>query len=345
MSIIHFFILIISGLFVFYINYRFRKNISKKINLIDSPNRKIKIHKIETPLNGCFSIYFTFAIIVLNQIYLYQNQYLVTIFILASIFFILGLIDDVKNINPYLKLFIITFLLIFFLKSNNELLINTIYFQSFDKKIIFTHSGLFLTILCILLLINSLNLLDGINGLANLTVFIYLFYLNFFINDNLALVIIPLCILLLLNFFLIYRGKYFLGNSGTLFLGIIVSLITIKLYNNSILKNITAVEEIFILFAIPGFDMFRLFIERIVNKKNPFLGDLNHLHHYLFFNYKLSKSLLIYFSIICLPLVVINLKILNNFYIIIGQLISYVLLIYFLKNRLLLKKIDKEINL
>lgn len=339
-----YFILIISSIFVFYINYRFRKNISKKINLTDSPKKKIKIHKIETPLNGCFAIYFAFTIIALYLIYLYQDQYLIIIFILGSIFFIIGLIDDIININPYLKLFIITFFLIFFLKSNNELIISTIYFQSFDKKIIFTQSGLFLTILCILLFINSLNLLDGINGLANLTVFLYLFYLNFFINKDLALVIIPLCILLLLNFFLIYRGKYFLGNSGSLFLGIIVSLITIKLYNNSILKNINAVEEIFILFAIPGFDMFRLFIERIINKKNPLLGDLKHLHHYLFFNYKLTKSLLIYFSIICLPLVALNLKILNNFYIIIMQMISYIFLIYFLKNQLLLKKLNKAIN-
>ena len=334
-----YFILIIVSIFVFYINYRFRKNISKKLNLIDSAKKKIKIHKIETPLNGCFGIYFAFTIIVLYLTYLYLDQYLLIIFILGSIFFIIGLIDDITNINPYIKLFVITFFLIFFLKTNNELIINTIYFQSFNKKIIFIQSGLFLTVLCILLFINSLNLLDGINGLANLTVLLYLTYLNFFISEDLALVIIPLCILLLLNFFLIYKGKYFLGNSGSLFLGIVVSLISIKLYNNSILKNITAVEEIFILFAIPGFDMFRLFIERIINKKNPLLGDLKHLHHYLFFNYKLTKSLFIYFSIICLPLILLNLKIFNNFYIIILQLISYIFLIYFLKNQLLLKKI------
>ena len=338
MSTTYFFI-IISGIFIFLINYKFRKRISKKLKLFDSPKKKIKIHKIETPLNGCFAIYFIFAIISFYLKYLYNDQDLIIIFILGSIFFIIGLIDDIKNINPYLRLFFITFFLLYFLKSNNELIINSIYFQSFDKKIIFPQSGLFLTVLCILLFINSLNLLDGINGLANLTVFLYLSYLNFFISPDLALIIFPLCILLFLNFFLIYKGKYFIGNSGTLFLGVIISLITIKLYNNSILKNITAVEEIFILFAIPGFDMFRLFIERIINKKNPLLGDLKHLHHYLFFNYKLTKSLAIYFSIICLPLILLNLKIFNNFYIIILQLISYIFLIYFLKNQLLLKKI------
>ena len=40
-------------------------------------------------------------------------------------------------------------------------------------------------------------------------------------------------------------------------------------------------EEIFLLMMIPGIDMFRLFVERIARKKNPFKGDRNHLHHIL----------------------------------------------------------------
>jgi UDP-GlcNAc:undecaprenyl-phosphate GlcNAc-1-phosphate transferase len=339
---ISYFILITISIFALIINYKFRKTISIKLKLFDSPKKKISIHRKKTPLNGCLAIYFSFAVISLYLTHLYKNQYLMIILILGSIFFIIGLIDDRKNINPYLKLFLIIFFLIYFLKSNNEFLINNLYFKSFNKKIEFTEGALFLTILCILLFINSLNLLDGINGLANLAALLYLVYLNFFIGQDLILINIPLCILLLLNFYPIYKGKYFIGNNGSLFLGIILSLITIKIYNESSLTNIIAVEEIFILFAIPGYDMFRLFIERIINNKNPFFGDLQHLHHYLLFNYKLTKSLLIYIFIICLPLILINLKIFNYLYIIIFQLIIYVFIIYFLKKRLALKNYTKN---
>jgi UDP-GlcNAc:undecaprenyl-phosphate/decaprenyl-phosphate GlcNAc-1-phosphate transferase len=68
-----------------------------------------------------------------------------------------------------------------------------------------------------------------------------------------------------------------MGDSGTLFLGCVISVINKKLS----IANSLKVDEIFLLMFLPGLDMFRLFVQRIYNKKNPFLGDREHLHHYL----------------------------------------------------------------
>ena len=54
--------------------------------------------------------------------------------------------------------------------------------------------------------------------------------------------------------------------------------------------------------AIPGYDMFRLFLMRIFNAKNPFIGDLNHIHHIIKFSSTESIALLITLSLICIPL-------------------------------------------
>ena len=62
------------------------------------------------------------------------------------------------------------------------------------------------------------------------------------------------------------------------------------------------VEEIFLLFLIPGLDLVRLFSVRISNGKSPFLGDLNHLHHLLVDKFGYLKSLVIYLSLVNIPI-------------------------------------------
>jgi UDP-GlcNAc:undecaprenyl-phosphate GlcNAc-1-phosphate transferase len=93
------------------------------------------------------------------------------------------------------------------------------------------------------------------------------------------------------------KNKIFMGDSGTLFLGCIISLIIIANYNK---LNFIKADEIFLIMLVPGIDMFRLFLQRIICKKNPFLGDREHLHHYLlgFFGYRWAIILILSISIL-----------------------------------------------
>ena len=70
-----------------------------------------------------------------------------------------------------------------------------------------------------------------------------------------------------------------MGDLGV-FLTLLFSFQLINSYHSP-QNSINSVEEIFILLMLPGIDMFRLFIERLINKQNPFKPDRNHFHHLL----------------------------------------------------------------
>jgi UDP-GlcNAc:undecaprenyl-phosphate GlcNAc-1-phosphate transferase len=83
----------------------------------------------------------------------------------------------------------------------------------------------------------------------------------------------------------------FLGNSGSLLLSYIIGFFFIKSYN---VNSTFYVDEIFLIMMIPGIELLRLAILRILNKKHPFKADRNHIHHIIINN----KTLLFTFLII-----------------------------------------------
>ena len=98
-----------------------------------------------------------------------------------------------------------------------------------------------------------------------------------------------------------FKNLLFLGDSGIYLLSGILSISLIYEYN--IQKSIIYVDEIFFLLLLPGFDLIRLTIIRLINNKNVFLGDRNHIHHLLIKRYSLFFSNLILFSLSIFPII------------------------------------------
>ena len=115
---------------------------------------------------------------------------------------------------------------------------------------------------------------DGINmQTATYSIIVFIVFLSKGIYINLSIILIfVLIIFLVFNF----QNKIFLGDSGTHILAFIISYVIIKSHN---IEQSFSPEEIFIILSIPGLDMFRLFLWRIINGKNPFKSDRNHIHH------------------------------------------------------------------
>lgn len=326
-----FFLIIYSATAFIFLTYY--KIISKKLKIIDEPGIK-KIHKKPTPLIGGVIIFF-----LLIELFIYQysnylkNLDIKILIIISLICFFIGLLDDRINIKSYLKFFIISFAIFFLLNFSETLILKKLYFKSFESILDLNRSAIYLTILCILLLVNAYNLSDGINSLAIIIAIhwvVAIFYFIFGIKIN--YIIVPLLTLFILGVF-IYRGKFFLGDSGSLLISSLIGLLTIYFYNLSIKNNNTIIpaENFFLVFIIPGLDMFRLFIERIFNKKDPFSGDKKHLHHLLIRKYKLRKTLLIYILILCLPFYLDYFFNNITLYIILLVTLAYFYLIFFLK--------------
>ena len=148
-----------------------------------------------------------------------------------------------------------------------------------------------------------------------------IYYLN--IKDFIYLIIfLNLSLIIIHNL----KGQHFLGDAGSLMLASFIALLTIYLnnLNINIPNDKTSAESLTIIFLIPILDMLRLFFQRILNKKNPYKADNNHLHHYLIKKFSLNTSLIIYFLFMNLPIIFSIYSSINKF-----KIISIVILIYF----------------
>lgn len=314
------FLLFLWLILLIFINYKYRNKIGGILNLIDKPDKIRKKHKFQVPLIGAFPL----LIIFVSYLIIFEpsNIILKKILFLSSIFFFVGVLDDLYEISYVKKTIISIIILILFLNFNNELLISKAVFETFDLNInlIKSHSLIF-TIICLLILINAFNFTDGINGISSIIAFFWLMGLMFLINNTNNYLLL-FSIFILINAVPIFLGKYFLGDNGTLFLGTFIGLETIRIFNFQS-ENIYY-EQIFIIFMMPGLDMIRLVFFRLMRNKNPFLPDRNHLHHLLIDRYSLLKSLLIYSGLIIIPIVLDKIFFVKSIYIIIFGIILYI---------------------
>ena len=332
------FVLTIFSLSIIYLINKFKETIAKKNKLLDKPDKIRKFHKKQTPLLGGIMIFSSFLLINLNIIFFQSfNNNLFTIFICCSCCFVLGLIDDVKKVSYKYKFFILIIIFYIFVSANPILQINKIYFLTLNKEFYLNYLSIPITILCLLLLTNAINLIDGIDGLCIIISIIFLTWLmNTFKNTEPLYIVITISLIYIL--YLNLKKNIFLGDSGSLFLGCLIGLNIIFNYNMEILKVNYPVENIFITLMLPGLDMLRVFVIRIMNKKNPFSPDRMHLHHLLLNqNIQLSKILIIFFILITTP-IAIN-QFLNNSQI---TIISTYIFLYSIFILCLKKKIFKS---
>lgn len=274
---------------VFFIN---SKNIANIFDLYDFPNER-KIHKEPIPLIGGLILLLVLTVFYILIIFLSDFDVINSHTLIISIYIItiFGILDDKKDIRANIKLlfFIFFFLIHFFL--NDYLVINNLKFSSFNYDFNLGIFSIIFTTLCSLLLINAINMSDGINGLSasiQIIIFLFLIYFNF---NNISLtnstsnfsdyfIIFSSFYILILIIFLIFNmyEKVFLGDGGTFLISFI--LINSLLFNYKNLQFFYP-ENILMLLWIPGLDMLRVFIIRILSKKNPFNPDRNHFHHIL----------------------------------------------------------------
>lgn len=298
--------------FFFYI-----KKIKNFVNIFDKPDNKLKKHKSKTPLLGGIIIITNLCLLVLLSLF-FDYQYIdykislrsyFSIFFFLLSFFILGTIDDKYELKPEKKFFLSILFTIFSLLLNDSLIISNIRFSFYEHTIFLNNFSLFFTIFCIIILINSLNFYDGVNGQSAIFFIIIFSYLSY----RSPIFIIYLFIIFVLIFILILnlRNKLFMGDSGIYTLGSI--LIISIIYEHNVFKTIKYADEIFFLLILPGYDLLRVSVSRILKGKNAFYGDRNHIHHLLTSKFSLIKTNISLISLILFPIFLFSLVGLNFF--------------------------------
>ena len=302
--------------------------IDKIFNIYDVPDKIRKFHKSVVPITGGIFIFINISLYFIVQVFLFQKTLffeeidLIFIYLLfTSLFFLLGFIDDKLDINSNFKFFLTSIFIICILFLDPTVIITKVKFSfiSFDLNIF----SIPWTIVCFLLFINAFNMFDGFN-LQSATYSAFLLIVLAFQSQGdylIFLILIPIIFFGFLN----YSNKSFMGDGGTYLISFIIACLFIKLYNQ---ENIKFVDEIVCLMIIPGIDLMRLFVQRIIlYRRSPFSADRHHLHHYFLNNFSKNKSLLYLNFLIILPYLV------GKFFLgfmpaIVLQLIIYFLLIF-----------------
>ncbi len=282
-----FFTALVLGLSIFPVFIRLSSN-----NKIVDKREARKIHLYEVATLGGVPIFISFLI----SVFIWgSSPDLQTLrFLIGSLLFVffIGLRDDFVNLKPLTKLLsqIVPAIAIFYLSDIN---IGSLYgFISDSPFTVFI--SLPLTIFTIVVITNSFNLIDGLDGLAGTISLIVLaaFGIWFTAIGEVSYALVLFAMAGSVFAFLQYNwhpAKIFMGDTGALLLGFFFSVIAIKFLNlNSLLANENIYKfqggistAIAILF-IPLFDTLRIFSIRLIKKKSPFKADKNHAHHVLF---------------------------------------------------------------
>lgn len=301
------YILLLSSIFLsFGFNLMFQW-IYIRYKKFDPINARSSHHALATRTGGIslFSTLFNFTL----YFYFLKNEvYDFSLIIPLSIIFVIGVYDDFYDADFKLKFFIQ--IIVAKLIIDNGFLINNLY-GTFGIYEIPNLLAQFITVLMFLIIVNSINFIDGIDGLTtSYSIYSIISIQIMHLNSSLSILnLICLGSLLPLFYFNFKReNKVFLGDAGSLFLGSLIAVNVFLFLNNSTQLKFEGADKRIILILIliyPLFDLARVSLIRIYNKKSPFEADKNHLHHLLLKKIKshflivmlvLSLNILIYYS-------------------------------------------------
>jgi UDP-GlcNAc:undecaprenyl-phosphate GlcNAc-1-phosphate transferase len=258
---------------------KFIKFLNNK-SVIKSYDTIQKIHKGYIPRFGGILFF-----IVCNIYFLifYNLQYENSLFLIIPLVFICLFEDFHIHTNVYLRLIIV------FLTSFSLLTFNFSHFPEIDfpfiSKILFNNymSAIFFSI-CMVSLVNGMNMIDGTNGMLCLNVYSILGSLLIIFPDNFLFLTLPMIIdsmvILLFFLFLNYRNKLFFGDFGSYFFGLILGYLIIHHFTNSFLMTWNAM----IILIYPVYELTHTTFRRIIFKTNIFKADNFHLHSLIYKN-------------------------------------------------------------
>ncbi|MDX5345734.1 MAG: undecaprenyl/decaprenyl-phosphate alpha-N-acetylglucosaminyl 1-phosphate transferase [Hymenobacteraceae bacterium] len=292
-------------------------------NILDQPNRRT-VHENLTPRLGGVAVFagFMSALTIFADLDNGVQQVLAGCIIL----FFIGLKDDLVNISAFKK-FIVQLLATGIVMFMADIRISS--FQGvlgvYELPIGMSYAFTFLVIIGIT---NAINLIDGLDGLAGTIVLIiaatfgaYFFFYGGSAYGNYAQV--ALCLIGGLLGFLRYnfhKATIFMGDTGSLVCGFIVSILAIQFIEMQAVPAAPSVA-LGVLF-VPLFDTIRVSLIRVMKGMSPFAPDKNHIHHrILAMGFKQISTVLILAMINILVIVfVLNFAHLGNLYLILSML-------------------------
>ena len=242
-------------------------------------------HKTLATRTGGIGIFTTLFITSLFFYFDKNEVYDFSLLIPIGIMFFIGVYDDFYKADFKLKFF---FQIIVAKMLIDQGYVITNYYGLFGVDNVPWLIAQLTTVFVFLVVINSINFIDGIDGLA-ITEFIKIFLLIEYFKTSGSDQILSLGFLVITSIIPLYyfnlkkKRKIFLGDGGSLLLGTLVMIFLLSLLNEKTLvdESINKFVLSIIILIYPLIDTLRVFILRVKDGKSPFIADKNHIHHIL----------------------------------------------------------------
>ena len=267
------------------------QSIFLKKNITDTINSRSS-HMVKATRTGGISLFMSLFII---SIYFYISGFDLfdySLLLPLSILLVVGFYDDIYQVDFKLKF--IFQIIVAKIIIDNGLIIDNLHGILGINELNRIIAQLF-TMLIIIAIINAINFIDGIDTLAISIVSLFIVSFELFSSETTSFRYVSLILIAsfvpLIYFNIRKDKKVFLGDSGSLFLGGIVSIYVLNILSPSyLIRPQYDINKVFFVISIlfyPIIDLVRVFIIRVSKRKSPFIADKNHLHHKLL---KLSQS-------------------------------------------------------
>ena len=261
------------------------KPIAVDVGLVDKPNAR-KRHQGQVPLIGGISI---FAAVLAASLLWLPNTLELRMYLIASAMMVfIGALDDKYDLKVRIRIvgqIIIASLMIYGVGGYNANLGDLFGFGDINLG----RLGIIFTYFAIIVVINAYNMVDGIDGLIgslSLNTFTAIAIL-FLISGNSGYLNYPLMLatatlpylVFNLGFFKKYTNKIFMGDAGSMFIGLsVIWLLSMGTQGEN--ASFRPVAALWIC-AVPLMDMLAIVMRRYRKGKSPFKPDRDHLHHIL----------------------------------------------------------------
>jgi UDP-GlcNAc:undecaprenyl-phosphate/decaprenyl-phosphate GlcNAc-1-phosphate transferase len=280
------------------------RSIGKALGLMDVPAGRKK-HRVETPLMGGIVLLLALLPVTAVAIYLTASDRWLPSFSIwlgaVASMALIGIADDRHSLSPKMRL------LFSFAVFGAAAAVD----PTFNVRILdFEHPAfafglgswwfaIIFTVICLVGLVNAINMADGKNGLVIGLCIGWLLLLTLRAPPSMLPLILILCVALAVLLVFNMAGRLFLGDGGAYGVACAIGMLSIMIYNSPgshALRAISA-DELVILFIVPVFDSFRLTYVRMRQGRSPMDADRDHLHHHLQDRFGWPGGLFIYWGI------------------------------------------------
>lgn len=269
--------------------FKYIHRISVLKNIVDNPDDR-KLQKYPIPVLGGVAVFFGIIVsLVCSQVF-FSSASLFSLLGIMAIMLYIGTMDDILTLSPGIR-FVIEIIIVLLLIYGNDCSINNFH-GLWGIYQIPSFVAVPLTVFACVGIVNAINMIDGVDGLMSgygITISI-LFGAVFYKSGEVDMAAMAMIAAgALIPFFMhnVFgkKSKMFLGDGGSLMIGMMMSVFVIyllkddSLCSQAVCSNFGLVPFTLAVLSIPVFDTLRVMTRRILHKTSPFQPDKKHLHH------------------------------------------------------------------